>query len=69
VAVKLLPARFTADAERVRRFQREAQSASALNHPNITTIYEIGQDGPSCYTVMEFVESVLRRTKEHMKPR
>lgn len=43
VALKLLPAKFTADADRVRRFVSEAKAASALNHPNIITIHEIGQ--------------------------
>src|SRR5262245_35021689 len=43
VALKLLPARFTNDAEWVRRFEREAKAVSATNHPNILTIYEIGQ--------------------------
>jgi serine/threonine protein kinase len=56
VAVKLLPAEYTRDAERVRRFQREARAASALNHPNILTIHEIGADaGGAHYIVSEFV--------------
>ncbi|HEX4950433.1 MAG TPA: protein kinase, partial [Blastocatellia bacterium] len=42
VALKLLPAQFTSDAERLRRFEQEALATSALNHPNIITIHEIG---------------------------
>ncbi len=43
VALKLLPAEFTQDAERVRRFMQEAKAASALNHPNIITVYDSGE--------------------------
>ncbi len=62
VALKLLPAELTADAERVRRFEQEAQAASALNHPNIITIYDIGEAEAGRFIVMEFVEGrTLRR--------
>src|SRR5262245_17450765 len=55
VALKLLLAQFTNDAERVRRFEREAAAASATNHPNIVTIYEVGQMEQTHYLVTEFV--------------
>jgi serine/threonine-protein kinase len=59
VAVKLLPSEFMADAERVRRFEQEARAASALNHPNILIIHEIGKaptkEGGAHYIVSEFV--------------
>jgi eukaryotic-like serine/threonine-protein kinase len=56
VALKLLPAHFTQDAERVQRFKREARAASALNHPNILTIYEIGQELDTYFIATEFIE-------------
>src|SRR5581483_5325514 len=56
VALKLLPAHLTVDANRVARFQREARAASALNHPNILTIYDFGQEADQHYIAAEFVE-------------
>ena len=65
VALKLLPARFTSDSDRLQRFEQEAQAASALNHPNIITIHEIGREGPIHFLATEFVEGeTLRRRLE-----
>jgi serine/threonine protein kinase len=55
VALKLLPAAFTQDAERVRRFVQEAKAASALNHPNIVTVYDVGDTDTGRFIVMELV--------------
>jgi len=56
VAIKILRADATANPERRRRFQREAKAASALNHPNIVHIYDIGLSGSTDYIAMEFVD-------------
>jgi len=63
VALKLLPAIFTVDAERVRRFEQEARAASALNHPNIVTIHEIGREGDAQFIVTEFVNGETLRQR------
>jgi serine/threonine protein kinase/Tol biopolymer transport system component len=63
VALKVLPAQFTWDAERLQRFEREAKAASALNHPNIITIYEIGEVGETHFIATEFIEGVTLRAR------
>jgi Tol biopolymer transport system component len=70
VAIKLLPAEFTQDAERVRRFEQEARTASSLNHPNIITIHEIGEVEGQRYLVTEYIEGeTLRQRIEHAPQR
>ncbi len=56
VAIKVLPAEVASDPSRLHRFEKEARSASALNHPNIVTVYEIGSEGSVSYIAMELVE-------------
>jgi len=55
VALKILPPAFSSDSDRLQRFEKEARSASALNHPNIITIHELGQEGATRYIAMELV--------------
>jgi len=55
VAIKVLPADVSEDAGRMRRFEKEARAASALNHPNIVTVHEIGREGSTDFLVMELV--------------
>jgi eukaryotic-like serine/threonine-protein kinase len=56
VAVKVLPAELSADPAQLRRFGREARAVSALQHPNIVAVYDVGQEGPTSYIAMELVE-------------
>jgi eukaryotic-like serine/threonine-protein kinase len=55
VALKVLPHQVTADPDRLARFEREARSSSALNHPNIVTIHDFATAGDDCYLVMELI--------------
>jgi predicted ATPase/tRNA A-37 threonylcarbamoyl transferase component Bud32/Tfp pilus assembly protein PilF len=61
LAIKILPAALASDRERLRLLEHEARSASALNHPNIVTIYEIGEAGSTFYIAMELVEGASLR--------
>src|SRR4249919_3705706 len=56
VAIKVLPADVAADPDRLARFEREAQAVSALNHPNIVTLHEVGTTDAGPYLVLERVE-------------
>ncbi|HET8774580.1 MAG TPA: protein kinase [Thermoanaerobaculia bacterium] len=62
VAIKLLPARMATDRDTLARFTQEARSASALNHPNIVTIHEVGATDDAPYIVMEYVDGRDLRT-------
>jgi serine/threonine protein kinase len=61
VALKLLPSYFASDDARLRRFQSEARAASALNHPNIITIYEVGEDESDYFIATEFIDGLTIR--------
>src|ERR1051326_8741118 len=63
VALKLLPAQFTQDEDRVRRFMQEAKAASALNHPNIITIHEIGEANGTHFIATEFIDGQTLRDR------
>src|SRR6058998_3198088 len=62
-ALKLLPERFTSDAERLKRFQQEARALVGLNHPNILTVYEIGEDHSIHYIASELIRGETLRDR------
>ena len=68
VALKLLPSDFTDDPNRLRRFEQEARAASALNHPNILTIYEIGETDGTQFIATEFVDGETIRQRMARAP-
>jgi serine/threonine protein kinase len=70
VALKILPGELAANADRMQRFTREAKAASALNHPNVATIYDVGESEGVSFIVMEHVEgeTLLARISRRMTP-
>src|SRR5262249_4335647 len=63
VAIKVLPASFSQDADRLKRFEQEARSAGVLNHPNVTIVYDIGQHEGVPYVVQELLEGQTLRAE------
>jgi eukaryotic-like serine/threonine-protein kinase len=68
VAIKVLPTSYSADAERLQRFVQEARAAAALNHPNILSIFDIGEEGRAPYIVSELLEGQTLRERIRSGP-
>jgi serine/threonine protein kinase len=63
IALKILPADFAADSERLRRFEQEARTAGALNHPNLLAVYDVGAQGGTPYLVSELLQGETLRAR------
>src|SRR3954451_7343081 len=63
IAIKILPASFSADSDRLQRFAQEARAAAALNHPNILSIFDIGDELNAPYVVSELLEGETLRDR------
>jgi serine/threonine protein kinase len=68
VAIKVLPAAFVADPDRLRRFEQEARAAAALNHPNILAVYDIGMGADAPFIVSELLEGETLRERLRSRP-
>src|SRR5437773_940088 len=68
VAIKVLPSAFSADVDRLHRFEQEARAAAALNHPNILAVYDIGRYADAPFIVSELLEGETLRERLHAGP-